>query len=1286
MDFLDKKSFRIFILYRFAVVAVVCLSYFNLKAANLLNIQETPQEFIVQCEGIRYYIDKNPAPFWGGQKYKFFHIGERDQKNSLGLVVNTDTGFDDYNAPLLLLPGPCVKSGIVKNTEFEKCIRVEYSLSPAGRNSSHPSLTVAVYFSFMRGVPGVALNYRLIAIREPVVISQFLSRFGNDFISYIGEGREKREYTETEQTLTGFRWVVASKPGWNILVSEAVNHCAEHGFLASSAANHFRKVKLEKGDVLEFTGLYGIGNAPDTIQKLLAFRKIVEIQEERHIPLSSTAASEIIVPFVKNPIPIGDFSGWSTIPLLVERSSVEFYRPTTSNTWNGAEDLSFKLFGAFDRENLYLRILVTDDFFRQESSSPEGIWSGDCVQFAFDPLRSGTMSGNYIEFGITPTEKPIIWGWRHPDPSYTGDLSSLVKMATKQYPGGYECELAIPWEFLIPFEFQRGKFNCNIVVLDSDNTPGQNWMGITDGVAGGKDPGLFRSWQLSIPGEGIVVSEQDRIPKLFFPSEIVVTSQQLEFTASVIASRDMLPGQLKIHFPNGIHFTEKLQEGFNTFSHTIPANTLPAGELFPSVELVQDGRKISSSKVPLTAIDRNYIDSLANRAEKKTILLEQKIEKIQGSVGVPSYLQATASIARFLIKLARQDVCTDTILRARTITPKKEWVKSDFAYLQYTFSRALKNITYLDKWLARALRDAEEMLAGQRPVLTVPRPAVGVRPTIVDGGFHIEGRECFFVGPNTWYLKPEQLPLIAATGMNLVNLFSYKGKILEEMIEICEKSGLYFTIRNTGGGPSQLNSGWLEKRFSELEQSISEIRRINHSPAALYLITQEEGYHLDPNRDRITTAFRIHLKKKFGTIQHLNKAMGTHLTNYDQIKDALSLKDPGLKYEFFCFEAARQRAALRRIHAQKREFFTLPFSSHFSSLLLLPYDTLQLAADWEGNFAEFEVPGFDAGIFPDSGGEWAMNWSLGETLLCDLLRSFYPDRPIGNNEGHVIPNGYRNDISYELSYAQNMLPFLHGRNAVSVWLWADDYHSAWGNFTFTRANAFHGLMDVALDLNRLAPEIAAFRRAETPVAILYSIPSFARPGYIRDLLEGYEGCSFSGFPVRFISERQIKEGKLKDFRALIVANAQCVSEEIFRKIHAFAQHGGTVCLFGSEALSLNEYSQKQSGRTEILKTFISIPCGNVKSYSIAYRKLLKSLNVKPPVPISGGDSDEHPYGIESRSVVLPDGKKLIYAINLNKYPVTIKLPMGKWENLRTGLQGDTNLKLKPLELVLMKTK
>ncbi|MDR0931945.1 MAG: hypothetical protein LBM70_02865, partial [Victivallales bacterium] len=893
----------------------------------------------------------------------------------------------------------------------------------------------------------------------------------------------------TQQTVVKFPWVIASKPGWNIMVSGSSNHCAEHGFLAGSSANYYHKVQLEKGGVLEFTGLYGICDIPDVSKKLWAFRNNVKIPEETQS--SSTAvAAEIIVPYVKEGIPIGKFSGWSNIPLLAERSAVDFYRPTTSNTWSGAEDLSFKLFGAFDQKNLYLRIRVTDDQFFQKASEPSGIWAGDCIQIAFDPLRAGTMSDNYIEIGISPTDKPIIWGWRHPDSSKIGDLSKIIALSTKRDADGYECEVAIPWSFLSPFEFQRGKFNCNIVVLDSDDFAGQNWMGITDGIAGGKDPSLFKTWQLAIPGDLIIASEQDCVPKLFFPSDIVIGTSDLEFSATVIANKDMLPGELKIQFSGGISYTEKLQEGFNSFSHVIRANTLPTGENTPVVELYKNGKKISSQATKITIVDRTYVESLAAKIEEKISRLQPKIRVITRTMGEPSYLQATVNIAKFLTDLAKSDVSKDTILRAPTINPKKELVKSDPAYLLYTFSRAFINLSYLDNWMTQSLLDADRMLEGKLPVLTVPKPPRGVQPQIVNGGFYIGDREYFFVGPNTWYMKIDQIPLIASMGMNLVNLFSINGKILVDWIAECEKSGVYFTRRYCGGSPNELNSGYLEKQQEILEKNKEIDQRVNNSPAALYYITEEEGFRIDRDQNRITADFTAYLKNKFGTLQALNKTLGISLKDYGDIGNALALKEPALKYEFYLFESARQIDAVKKIHALKKKFLSRPLSSHFSALLLMPYDTLQIAADWEGNFAEFEVPGFDAGIFPDSGSEWAMCWSLGETLPCDLLRSFYPDRPIGNNEGHVIPNGYRKDVSYELSYAQNMLPFLHGRNAVSVWVWADDYHSPWGNFTFTRANAFHGLMDVYLDVNRLAPEIAAFRKTKAPVALLYNMASF----------------------------------------------------------------------------------------------------------------------------------------------------------------------------------------------------
>jgi hypothetical protein len=197
--------------------------------------------------------------------------------------------------------------------------------------------------------------------------------------------------------------------------------------------------------------------------------------------------------------------------------------------------------------------------------------------------------------------------------------------------------------------------------------------------------------------------------------------------------------------------------------------------------------------------------------------------------------------------------------------------------------------------------------------------------------------------------------------------------------------------------------------------------------------------------------------------------------------------------------------------------------------------------------------------------------------------------------------------------------------------------------------------------------------------------SFAKNGYIRDLLNAYEGCSFAGFPVHFISDRQIAKGDLKNFKALVVPNAKNISEAIFQKIAAYAKNGGEILLLGNESLSRNEYGIAQPNRNGTLKTFAQVPEGSVKSYSTAYAKLLKKLNQTPIVPIVGEDGAQ-PYGVESRSVVLENGQKLMYAINLNKYPVSIKLPIGNWVNLRNNLPAKTDLELKSLDVIIVKSK
>ncbi len=1269
---------RVSIFARTCIVFCLLALTAGLSGAEDFALRRKDNDIQVSCAGGIYTILKNVQPKWGACSP--LKIGDSDV-NSLTIQVVTQTPMpESTKTPVSLLPNGSQSSlTVLSDTAELKHIRAEYALSPVDQlKLIHPGGKLVVDFRFIAGIPGVAVDARVIGVSDNFIIRGLTGQFGREFESYRPEGKEvvlydTNDWKPIKVGSKTARFVLAEKKGKSMLIAPVSIKTPNKGFVAIGTPNEYKPIRLGEGESIGLKLLFGFAGTEEDAEKLLAFREM--------LPDVTLAAPEVPVMGMKSvtalkPLAIGSFQ-WGDIPLLVERNKITDYRPVEANTWRGPQTLSFQTWSAFDTENLYLRIKVLDDEVVQTATG-SSIWSGDCIQIAFDPLCEERLSGNLILIGVAPTQPVTVCAWSHPDKNLVrDDISDVVKTASRIVPGGYECEMAIPWSFLNPFELKHGKIGFNVVVLDG----GKHWMGITDGIAGGKDPGLYQKLYFSGMEQALFANQREPAPELLFPDSILIADEELSLGAFVFLAADDLPAELEVNLNGKALKRQALKAGFNSFQWKIPRKELTPGNQTASVYLLRDGEQRYTRTYPVTLITRSFLLESTDKLEKENQKLSRKIDEIRKSSGEPSYLVSRTAVTHFFLNKTRM-ICRE---------------KGDAAEKRYkqTAIRAYRNLAFLNQVTEDGLKQADAILAGKEKFFTVQPPPKGVRPVIADGGFKLNGQEIFFIGANTWMLRnrgmEEDLEDMATAGLNFFNLVNvHDAARRRELIELADRLGLFYNRRETG---NHIRKNYLYYSGESVAARAAwpEIER--NDPSLVYLVAHEETASFPPVIDNDLTGITLvehrmatlqdHLRKKYGSPEAMNKAMGTSCKSFEEINEKAVQASIALKFEQFRCMTALQAPALRNYNQALRKFSGLPVSTHFSELNFRPYDTLEIGGDYDQHWAPYDIPGFDAGTgFVHK--QYAMNFSGRSILLTDLARSLYPDRPCANNEEYIVSIGNTTVIPPpEYHYAGAILPALHGRNATSIFVMDHSWTSSWGELTFRRADAVYMTAKAALDLRRLAPEIATFRSAKSPAAILYTMPSYARKDYPDWLITAFEGCYFSGFPVRFVSDRLVLDGKLQDYQILVVPNAQYATDEVFAKIAAFAGKGGKVLCLGRESLSMNEYGQKIAQREAVRKNFIFLERDTPEGCFAQYGKLLKQLNQKPLVEVETASGDGT-FGLEYRSAKTPDGKTLLYLLNLRKTPLTVKIPGDRtWIDLIDGKPFSAQTTIAPLELHLL---
>jgi hypothetical protein len=327
------------------------------------------------------------------------------------------------------------------------------------------------------------------------------------------------------------------------------------------------------------------------------------------------------------------------------------------------------------------------------------------------------------------------------------------------------------------------------------------------------------------------------------------------------------------------------------------------------------------------------------------------------------------------------------------------------------------------------------------------------------------------------------------------------------------------------------------------------------------------------------------------------------------------------------------------------------------------------------------------------GGAYALNYP-NASFQYTLLRSFAPEKPVYNSGHALLPNEY--------PYGSKLYPYVYtavwdgvmsGMNAtaLSTWTRAPEKEGMDGTL-LDRPECLEAYATVNLDLNRLAEIVAAFQQAPADTAILWSMPSKIYEGgdpYLESVKRAYEGCSFCGRKVRFISEDQIRRTGLAGVNILVIPDAPALGSEIlthksapdadltFQAINAYVEGGGVVIRPGNPLPFTARGTSRQDllGPTPhtILVRGNDTPEGYLDAMDAAY-----SMGAVDSLPRAINEYGYPLEGVKTRYIEFA-GHSYLYVLNLRKDAVRCTLDgprkagrdllQGRWVTFPTQLQS-----------------
>jgi len=952
----------------------------------------------------------------------------------------------------------------------------------------------------------------------------------------------------------------------------------------------------------------------------------------------------------------GDMSDWvdqRPLPLmLVGAENVAI------PSWKGPDDCSAIVYLMWDDANLYFAAKVTDDVHHHPDSG-HGMYNGDCFQIAFDPLDDSLIpgyDGNDMEIGIGDTKAgPVIYAWVGGQSGVSGIVpKELAKVAYKPAQDGKSgvFEAAISWKMFKSVVPTKGRhMGFNIIYNDNDGGPDgrRGWLMWTPGIAEEKLSFTFRNIVLTGSTDGRAK------PLLPTDRKYYDDGQPVKFACYIPgdkAGKSSGTAELTVKSGEQIVFrdTKKFEvlPDVNRVDFVYPMQKAPVKPLDCAAEICVAGvgepivlrTQVLGLNVPLL---KKRADEIAARNKSLRELISQAEKK-----GLEmTYPRVTAATVDVHLKFRLQDL------------DNKELVDRN-----HPLAEINRQFNYLDEAMVRATREVQELSAHPDRIRVVPKVEM-TDLVIKNGTFYKGDQPVMLFGPSGWWTVWSDLGLIRELGFNLVSgtmtpdgVVPAPGEVQTSGVQAVADQLSWARGQNMAvdylPSPHPIPAGWVKafpdvKDFSgngwmgaslynpHVRRMVEEfwnalVPYVCDKPAlAMWDVINEWSFSdgVGKVHPLMLVRFQNHLRERYGTVEALNRAWKSDYRSFEAI-DPLKFDREKTVGAFYDWESFRNAEATEVMAFMKN--------------IIRRYDSktpchVKVIATTDLNPEHFGSNGIEREAIDDvleiSGCD------CGSSIHFDFYKSLHPSKPSIDSEVHtgalMTPEEMRTSI---------WDAFLHGQSARVMWAWENSHtaeHMAAGAILHLPWS-LEAAGRTSLDVQRLAREITVFQQAipNSQVAIVFSQASMILDkDYPPALRTMHSSLFFLDTPVRFISERQIRDGGLAGVRVLIVPGARFVTDETCARIVKFARAGGKVYM-SAGSLSRDPYNNVRPEKELADAGVKMFDPGSGKTAEL-FDAVFDDAKVNRPVRLIGADNSKAP-SVEFRAVDQGNAT-LAYVIN-----------------------------------------
>jgi len=435
------------------------------------------------------------------------------------------------------------------------------------------------------------------------------------------------------------------------------------------------------------------------------------------------------------------------------------------------------------------------------------------------------------------------------------------------------------------------------------------------------------------------------------------------------------------------------------------------------------------------------------------------------------------------------------------------------------------------------------------------------------------------------------------------------------------------------------------------------------------------------------------LQEKHGTIDQLNQRWGSEYASFEEVPIPEPVfRGKPIVYDFIHFHQQVEAGFHKWMADIIREM--APDVPLHAKLMMGNQFNKGLDGPWSISpqlFAQFcDYNGNDCSKYW-GGSDWANEW-LTENMAYDFQRSI-AHKPICNTENHLIPDYYPGFVPPE--HIANVLwqGAIHGQSSTAIWKWGfscipgEEYYGLIMNRpACTQAAAY-----TALDLMRLAPQVAAFQRMRPPVVLMWSLASMVGGSqHIWTLRQMYEGLNFCGVPLGFATERQLEQyaqtGQLPvaldSAKVVIIPWVTHVSDRVLSGLQRFIDGGGKVVMVG-QCFGQDEYGQPRK-KVHLPAEHFELPETAQEVFKWAESRL-SNWGVVRRVTLHTTDG-EPAWGVEYLAT-RQNGQWLVNLSNYRKQAQRVQILLGRQpalgRDLLTGREIGPIFEIPPLQPMLV---